>query len=191
VFLRVVKKRHGNRVYDYAQIAEHYRENGKQKNRVLEHLGPVHNQDDMDRYRKIFEKRLEIEKNSRITPEELSILPVMEFGTVYAAMHVIRSTGMYRSLSSIGKYRDIAALMIVARIIEPSSDISLIGLSKRIYYPWWKISISKDAIYRCLDALIKSKDDIELAIFHALKPDTSIVHYDLFLPPLLVPGISK
>ena len=179
VFLRVVRKRRGSTVYEYAQITEHYRENGKQKNRVLEHLGPVHNQEDVDRYRKMFEKKLEIYNASAITPEDLAILPVMEFGTIYAAMHVMRSSGIYRSLSSMGKYRDTTALMIVSRIIEPSSDISLIGLSKRIYYPWWKISVSKDAIYRCLDAITKSKESIELAIFNTLRPDVSVVHYDL------------
>ena len=36
--------------------------------------------------------------------------------------------------------------------------------------------------YRALDALIGFKDRIEMRLFTALKPDTSLVHYDLIKP---------
>ncbi len=53
IFPRTSRNRRGKNVYEYAQIAEHYRENGKQKMRVLEHLGPVRSDEDMKRYMKM------------------------------------------------------------------------------------------------------------------------------------------
>ncbi len=40
MFLRFVRKKYGSGVREYAQIAEKYRENGKQRTRVIRHLGP-------------------------------------------------------------------------------------------------------------------------------------------------------
>ena len=47
-----------------------------------------------------------------------------------------------------------------------------------MYYPR-ETHISEDSVYRSLDSLLEEKDSIELEIFQALKPDTSVVHYDL------------
>ncbi len=58
MFLRFAKKKQGSRIVEYAQIAEKYREGGKQKTRVLDHLGPVRSQDDRNRYREIFQAEL-------------------------------------------------------------------------------------------------------------------------------------
>ena len=68
--------------------------------------------------------------------------------------------------------------MIIARLQEPSSDLSLISMSEKIYYPWSEINLNDDNIYRTLDKLISAKDKIEMEIFRALKPDISKIHYD-------------
>ncbi|MGC8563224.1 MAG: IS1634 family transposase, partial [Thermoplasmata archaeon] len=84
-----------------------------------------------------------------------------------------------RSLSVLGKYMETIFLMIAARITHPGSDISLTRFFRTVYYPWDPPRIGKDDLYRALDALIGFKDHIEIGIFHAFKPDTSTVHYDL------------
>ena len=48
--------------------------------------------------------------------------------------------------------------MIIARLQEPSSDLSLINMSEKIYYPWSEINLNDDNIYRTLDKLISAKD---------------------------------
>ncbi|MHB1709700.1 MAG: hypothetical protein ACYCT2_09540 [Thermoplasmataceae archaeon] len=42
----------------YAQIAEKYREDGKQKTTVIKHIDPVKNEADRERYRSIFQQEL-------------------------------------------------------------------------------------------------------------------------------------
>ncbi|MFG1518991.1 MAG: hypothetical protein AAE977_00745 [Thermoplasmataceae archaeon] len=66
--------------------------------------------------------------------------------------------------------------MIISRPFEPSSDLDLIDLAGRVYYPW-NGGISEDNVYRSLDILIEKKERIEMDIFNALKPDTAIIHY--------------
>ncbi|QRF75063.1 hypothetical protein Thermo_00556 [Thermoplasmatales archaeon] len=49
MFLRFAEKKHKHGTEVYAQIAEKYRENGKQITRVIRHLGPVRNEADRER----------------------------------------------------------------------------------------------------------------------------------------------
>jgi transposase len=52
-------------------------------------------------------------------------------------------------------------------------------IAERVYYPWAKIDLNDDNIYRTLDKIMSSKDELEVALFNALKSDTSLVHHDL------------
>ena len=180
MYLRISRNKRRKNVYEYAQICERYRENGKQKRRILEYLGPVRNEADMERYRKALLLPGEKDSMRRITPEDFSLLPSKEFGIIYASMAVMDNSGILKILrKNLGVYAHILNFMIIARLLEPSSDLSLINLSEMVYYPWSRLDLNDDNIYRTLDKLISAKDSIELEIFQALKPDTSIVHYDL------------
>ena len=68
--------------------------------------------------------------------------------------------------------------MNISRIFDPSSDLELTDLAGRVFYPW-QLHLSEDNVYRSLDSIIEKKDQIEVEIFKALKPDTSTIHYDL------------
>ena len=180
MYLRISRNRRGKKVYEYAQICERYRENGKQKTRILEYLGPVRNEADMERYRQALLLAGEKDSMRRITPEDFSLLPSKEFGIAYASMAVMDNSGILKILRKNScVYAHILNFMIIARLLEPTSDLSLINLSGMVYYPWSEVNLNDDNIYRTLDKLISAKDSIELEIFHALKPDTSIVHYYL------------
>ena len=179
MFLRFVKKKHGTTVEEYAQIAEKYREDGKQKTKVISHLGPIRSESDRDRYRKTFQDVLRKERIRDTDLEKLDFDPPLEFGILYALRSVMESSGIFRSLSILGKYRETAFFMIASRIMNPGSDMSLTRLFAGIYYPWDAPRMEKDELYRCLDSIISMKERIEISIFHALKPNTSTVHYDL------------
>lgn len=180
MFLRISRNRRGKNVYEYAQIAERYREDGKLKTRIIESLGPVKNESDKERYRKALLLAGEKQSVRRMNTEEFSLLPSMEFGVAYASMAMMDDLGILRILKKhAGVYAHILFFMIIARLLEPSSDLSLINLSGRVYYPWSDLALNDDNIYRTLDKILPAKDDIEIGIFKALKPDTSVVHYDL------------
>ncbi len=179
MFLRFAKKKHKHGEEEYAQIAEKHREDGKQKTRVIRHLGPVRSEADRERYRSIFRQELQKANMSGTEMEKLVFDPPLDFGMIYAARKIMEDTGIMRSLSMLGKYRETVFLMIASRITLPGSDISLARFFRTVYYPWDSPRIGKDELYRALDCLIEFKDHIEMGIFHALKPDTSIVHYDL------------
>ena len=133
MYLRISRNRRGKNVYEYAQICERYRENGKQKTRILEYLGPVRNESDMERYRKALLLAAEKQPIMRMTPEEFSLLPSMEFGVAYASMAVMNSTGILSILRrNAGVYAHILNFMIIARLQEPSSDLSYQHVRKDI-----------------------------------------------------------
>ena len=176
MYLRVSRNRRGKNVYEYAQICERYRGNGKQKTRILEYLGPVRNEGDMERYRKALLLASEKDSIRRMTLGEFSLLPSKEFGIAYASMAVMNDSGILGILrKSTGVYAHILNLMIIARLLEPSSDLSLINLSEKVYYPWSEVDLNDDNICRTLDKLISVKDDIEIEIFRELKPDTDLI----------------
>lgn len=179
MFLRFPKKKGKYSLEVYAQIAEKYRENGKQKTRVLRHLGPIHNQNDMERYKFIFQQELQKSNISVTAMGNMVFDPPLEFGIIYATRNIMEDAGIMRSLSVLGRYRETVFLMIAARITHPGSDISLARFFRTVYYPWDSPRIGKDELYRALDALIGFKDRIEMSLFMALKPDTSVIHYDL------------
>jgi len=139
----------------------------------------VRNDDDRERYISIFRQELNKSKLIGTDMENLVFDPPLDFGMIYAARKIMDDTGIIRSLSVLGKYRETVFLMIAARIIHPGSDISLRRFFKNVYYSWDSPRIGKDELYRSLDALIAFKDRIEIGIFNDLKPDTSVIHYDL------------
>ena len=179
MFLRFARKKgkYGEKVY--AQIAEKYRENGKQKTRVIRHIRPVHKENDRDRYRSICQQELQKSKLYETGMGNIAFDSPLDFGMIYAARNIMEDTGIMRSLSVLGKYRETIFLMIAARITHPGSDISIRRFFRTVYYPWDSPRIGKDDLYRSLDALIGFKDRIEMHLFMALKPDTSLIHYDL------------
>ena len=89
VFLRFAKKKGKYGMEVYAQLAEKYRENGKQKTRLIRHLGPVHNENDMERYRSIFQQELQKSKLAGTGMGNMAFDPPLDFGMIYAARNIM------------------------------------------------------------------------------------------------------
>ena len=79
--------------------------------------------------------------------------PTLDFGMIYATRNIMEDTGIMRSLSVLGKYRETIFLMIAARITHLGSDISFARFFRTVYYPWDSPRIGEDELYRALDAL--------------------------------------
>lgn len=177
MFLRITKVRRGSAVLEYASIAERLVVDHVQKTVTLKYLGPVKSAADTERYRKVLDEYREAMR--KFSLNDLKIRPTLSFGIFYAARSIMERNGISGILKKHTRtYAGILSFMIISRLFEPSSDIDLVDLEKRVYYPW-ELQISEDNVYRSLDSLLAGKDDIEIEIFNALKPDTSTVHYDL------------
>ena len=153
VFLRFAKKKGKYGVEVYAQLAEKHRENGKQKTRIIRHLVPVHDGNDRDRYRSIFQQELQKSNLAGTGMGNMAFDPTLDFGMIYATRNIMEDTGIMRSLSVLGKYRETIFLMIAARITHLGSDISFARFFRTVYYPWDSPRIGEDELYRALDAL--------------------------------------
>jgi transposase len=177
VFLRFTKVKRGSAVLEYASIAERLVEDKKQKTTTVKYLGPVKSDADRERYRKILDEYREALR--KFSLNDLKIKPTLSFGLFYASRTIMERNGMLRILEvCTGSYAGILTFMIISRLFEPSSDIDLMDLAGKVYYPW-ELHISEDNVYRSLDRLLTKKDEIEIDLFNALKPDTSVIHYDL------------
>ncbi len=143
-------------------------------------MGPVRDESDMERYRRALLLAGEKQSIRSMAPDGFSLLPSREYGIAHASMAVMNNSGILSILrKNVGVYSHILNFMIIARLQEPSSDLSLISMSEKIYYPWSEINLNDDNIYRTLDKLISAKDKIEMEIFKALKQDISKIHYDV------------
>ena len=103
----------------------------------------------------------------------------LDFDMRYTVRRIMEETVIMRSLSIFGKYIDTEFLMIIARIIYPGSDLSIRRFFQKVYYPWDQPRTDKDELYWALDVLIGYKDQIKIDLLKTLKPDISVVHYDL------------
>lgn len=177
MYLRIINVPRKKNVNRYAQIADNYRKDGRTMVKVLKHLGPVRSDDDMERYRRMFAMEEQKAVLERADLRDLDLPPPREYGMVYASRIVCSYNGLDRVFDLLGGHADIVFLEIVSRLIYPSSDFGLLRLSEKIEHPLK--DLKKDRIYSALDALIEKKDEIELAIVSALKPDLRRVYYDL------------
>ncbi|MCL5439625.1 MAG: hypothetical protein M1595_01785 [Candidatus Thermoplasmatota archaeon] len=163
---------------EYAQIVEDYREEGKKKTKIIKHLGPVNSEADLISYRKTFALEKRRDHISRADLRGLNISPPKEYGLIYAAQVLCHDLGIDTVFDHMGKYSEIVFLSVVSRIVYPSSDVSLLRILEKVYYP--RITdLKKDSIYDALDYIIERKDQIEQEIVSILKPDMRRVYYDL------------
>ncbi len=132
----MIKVKRGKSKYRYAQIVERTYENGKAKNVILRHLGPVYSDGDIERYRKTFllEKRKGEVEHANL--EDLDILPPLEFGVTYTSRMLMYDLGILQILEKyVGNDADILSIMISSRMFDLSSDYGILRTLDRIYYP--------------------------------------------------------
>ena len=177
VRLRINKIKRGKSVLEYAQIVQDYVEEGKEKTKIVKHLGRVRSDTDIERYRKIFALEKQKDHVARADLRNLDIMSPREYGMIYASQVLCHDLGLDQVFEMLGEYSEIIFLSVISRIIYPSSDIALLRISEKIQYNVQKMS--KDRIYAALDALIEKKDEIEESIVKTLKPDMRRVYYDL------------
>ncbi len=179
MFLRISRNIRGEKKYEYAEIAERYRESGKQKTRILKYLGPVKNEDDMARYRHELDLAREEREMGRDAGNGFTILSPLEYGIPYAVMEIMKKTGLLKVIRKYtSPYTHLITMMAIGEIMRPYAG-SAGDLYSRIYYPWSRIEINENNLYHALEKLESVRNEMEPAMFRMLRPDTSIVHFDL------------
>ncbi len=182
VYIRVNPVKSGDTVRLYAQIVEKYKAEKGWRIRIVKHLGRVKNDQEVQAYRDMFGMETFNRKllTNFIPLKDFSLKLYLHFGLIFLTRVLSSETGIKEVLERYtGDDSDLLLVMIISRIMNPSSDISLLNFIHEIYYPWADLSVHKDRIYRLLDKLEKNKKEMETDIFNALKPDVSVVHYDL------------
>ncbi|MGC8630357.1 MAG: hypothetical protein ACP5T1_05165 [Thermoplasmata archaeon] len=164
MYLRIITLNKAGITYKYAQIVEHVVENGKHRIRVIKHLGPVTSASDLDRFNKML-----ADEKAASTIYDLNKFVLLEpkiFGPVYASLEIAKKYGIFKILTRIfGKDTDLMMLMIVSRLIDPSSDIRILEFSRKSYL---NIDANKNMIYRSLDTLVSKKEEIELRLTYKI-----------------------
>ena len=175
--LRINKIKRGKSILEYAQIVQDYMEEGKEKTKIVKHLGRVRSDADIERYRKIFALENQKDHIARADLRNLDIKPPREYGMIYASQVLCHDLGLDQVFEILGEHSEIIFLSVISRIIYPSSDIALLRILEKVQYTVHKMS--KDRIYAALDHLIEKKDEIEESMVKILKPDMRRVYYDL------------
>lgn len=184
--LMITKLKRGGKNFEYAKIAESYRENGKIKKKILMNLGAIKSEADKQKFIEILNDMKKGEEFIR--KKDVIYSSSKEYGITYTTNKLLEKYGIDKILkkqlsknkAKFNVYSTIKAL-IINRLVKPSSELSTYDWIKNDYSE--KLDVQKQHLYRALDYLIDEKEEIEKKIFDNLKDklnlNTNLLHYDL------------
>lgn len=182
-------KKAGEKIYRYYSIAEPYRERGKNKKRVLAHLGAL----ELNQVSKI-RNALRLHNDSDvelIRPDDVSVSGTWSFLDISVFHEIWKSVGLDRIIQSGGGDVELAKLLeilVLNRIVSPASKL---GITR--WYPSTALdkilgisvsAIEETRIYRSLCGIDEHQEKIEQHLFQKFitkdksKPN-SLYFYDL------------
>jgi transposase len=191
MYTHISKKRVGNKTYEYLQLIEGYRVGAKVKKRILHNFGRIDNGKSSASY----VQKL-INQTKSITPQQLAETISTQEAKLYALPTAIYTlcikeldlSSLFKNIFSNSHIKIdvllLTTLMIIHRIIDPDSKLSLTRWYKHILLPTpLPKNIDVHTLYYTLDYLIEKKEPIEKALYNQLQRkqliDATIVFYDL------------
>jgi transposase len=172
--------------YKYAQAVESYRENGKVKHRVLFNLGRLDIIKDNESYQNFARRLLQL-SNAEIPAslDSISEAEMSNWGYI-AYKKIWNDFGLDKILSSIASKTKISYslsktsfLLAISHLLNPSSKLACYNRQDR-YVGLRPVGLND--IYRSLDILADSKEQIEKEIFdinrNLFNMSVDIVFYD-------------
>jgi len=190
MFLRVATIKRGKDKYRYLQLCESVRENGRPKNIVLYSFGNLDTLGDktlMD----LATDFTRVAGKQMYSEFDLTTESNKDFGQPMLADHLWNEFGLTqrinRLLSGYNMDFDVSLyikVMVINRLIEPRSKLSVSEWYKRIYLPELEgRELSLHHFYRSLDYLHKIKESLEEELFQASRDlfnrEVDMVFYDL------------
>ena len=156
----------------YYSIVEGYRKDGKVKQRTILHLGAVDSEKDKKKIEQLAFKLLDLVESDALllSSEEIWEIERLNWGIVSVYKALWQKFELDKILKSIWKRRvfefnacNAVFLMLLDRVSMPCSKLKTFQRQSR--YLGLEI-LSLQHLYRSLDLLADSKEEIEAALFH-------------------------
>ncbi len=177
MFLRVVERKHGSKVYKYAFIVENVRTGAKVSQRYVKNLGKIENEEDWERAKELFGK-IKLGEDI-VTVKEIEIERNEEYGSILAVKHFWNALGCGEIFPDKKFGGEIFAL-VANRLSNPESENKTMEWIRHDACIDGKDGIKLHNLYRALDFLAGNKEALEKSIFKKLGlKDLKIVFYDL------------
>lgn len=177
MFLRVVERKHGNKVYKYAFIVENVRTGAKVSQRYVKNLGTIKNDSDWKRAKELFGK-IKLGEDI-VTVKEIEIERNEEYGSILAVKHFWNASGCDEIFPDKKFGGEIFAL-VANRLSNPESENKTMEWIRHDACIEGKDGIKLHNLYRALDFLAENKEALEKSVFKKLGlKDLKIVFYDL------------
>lgn len=166
MFVKITPRKKANKTYYYAELVEGYRENGKVKHKRIAYIGAV----DLETA-----KKLKLVFSSKTKPIDLLSLIIntsVDYGNFQYLYSLFNKLGMTKYFTKHFKPVDshvtvetalkYIQLMIINRIIEPSSKLALIEwLEHTPYKHFFDVNVELQTMYRSLEVLEKNLNHVE------------------------------
>lgn len=178
MYVEILKKKHGNKIYTSPLLRESYRENGKVKKKTLLNLKAVPIEQVL-----LLKASLQKEK---IQTLEFDVSNSREYGASFALKELAKNIGLDKIISSTkSQWRENVLAMITGRITYQGSKLSLVN--NYMDTALWELaghkfgvcpSVDKDC-YDAMDELQKRKTRIERKLVKKHMKNGAIVLYDI------------
>lgn len=196
MFPRIVNVKKGKKVLSYLRVVENYRQRGKRKQRIIANFGRVELIGE-----KLGDLLIKLRKYTSellVTPDEIKSKACLDYGPLLAGKKLWEETGLgkllrdkFRQLKITDKGESQVLALVLNRLIKPDSELGMMDWLDEIYLPEFQNKlfgssreepkIRANRFYRCLDYLIREKENIEEHLWNFTRTlfPADIVFYDI------------
>jgi hypothetical protein len=183
VFLTVRRRRHGDKVYEYLDVAESHRVQGKVRRRTLWTLGRRDQIDPqkVDALIALLRQLASPQGAGGVQIGELEITAVREYGVTLVAQQLWRELGLEELLAALPQSKsapvsEAVFRMVVNRLCDPQSKLSLVdredergnrhrGWQGQVHWPGEQQELDYNQYLRGMDRLHPHRASFEEALF--------------------------
>ena len=180
MYIEILKRKHGSKIYHISLLRESYRENGKVKKKTLLNLKDIPMEQVL-----ALKASLQKEKGRKQTLE-FEISNSREYGASFALRELAKNIGLDRIISSTkSQWRENVLAMITGRITYQGSKLNLVNTY--MDSALWELAghkfgvrpdVNKDC-YDAMDELQKRKTRIEKKLVKKHLKNGAIILYDM------------
>lgn len=190
MFVSIRRRKHGDRVYEYVDIVENQKVEGKVRHTRLGTLGRRDQlpPQKIDRLIEHLRKLASPQGLHGIRLGELVVQAVREYGPVLAARQLWQELGLDKLLSSLPQSTGVPVeeavfRMVANRLCDPLSKLALVDWQRQVEWPAGGDGLEHHQFLRAMDRLQPQRQVIEDAVFGRVAElfslPLSLVFYDL------------
>jgi len=190
VFVSIRRRKHGDRIYEYVDIVENQKVEGKVRHTRLGTLGRRDQlpPQKIDRLIEHLRKLASPEGLRGIRLSELVVQAAREYGPVLAARQLWQELGLDQLLRALPQSKGVPVeeavfRMVANRLCDPLSKLALVDWQRRAEWPAAGAALEHHQFLRAMDRLLPHRQQIEDAVFARVTElfslPLSLVFYDL------------